>query len=537
MSDVTQVMQQLAQMKQDRQPSETMTRECFEHSFPERADGWTGEIVDGNTVQGKLADLLDPTATDSGRILAANIQGGMVPSNSLWFGMDTGPDTEAEGKAWLQDAANTIFQNIHASNFDAETHECILDMIGGGAFAQYIDVDRNIGGYIFEQWPLSQCYFSSSKLGGRIDIIAREYELTALQACNQFEGSDGGNKGVSTRTRTLCEKTPDAKVRMLHMIQPRKMYVPGSVLSKNLPFASCHIELDAKHECRESGYHEFPVAVPRWRRLPRSQYAVGPMADALPAAKMLNKLWRMELTSADIAISGMWIAEDDGVLNPRTIKIGPRKVIVANSVDSMKPLTTGANFQLSEMLVQRIQDQIRKLMMADQLPPQDGPVRTAAEIHARIAILRQMLGPMYGRLQSEWLQGLIERCFGLAYRAGVLGQAPQSIQNRKVTIRYISPLARSQKLEEVSAIDQYIEGTINAAQAFPEALDSVDIDEAQQFRGEALGVPHKVIRTMDQILQHRQMKNQAQAQAQQQAMTQQVGMTAAEATVKQAAAA
>jgi hypothetical protein len=41
----------------------------------------------------------------------------------------------------------------------------------------------------------------------------------------------------------------------------------------------------------------------------------------------------------------MWIAEDDGVLNPRTMKVGPRKVIVANSVDSMKPLDLGRRLQ------------------------------------------------------------------------------------------------------------------------------------------------------------------------------------------------
>jgi hypothetical protein len=461
----------------------------------------------------------------------------MTPANSLWFGIDVGNDIPADGQAFLQDAANTIFQNIHAANFDAESHECILDLIGGGAFALYIDVDREIGGYIFEQWPLSQCYFSSSKAGGRVDIVAREYELTALQACNQFDKPGNGNKGTSERTKALCEKTPDAKVRMLQMIQPRRMYVPGSVLSKNLPIASCHIELDAKHECRESGYHEMPVVVPRWRRLPRSAYAVGPMADALPAAKMLNKLWRMELTSADIAICGMWIAEDDGVLNPRTVKIGPRKIIVANSVDSMKPLQTGANFQLSDVLVMRIQEQIRKLLMADQLPPDTGPVRSATEIHARVAILRQMLGPMYGRLQSEWLQGMIERCFGLAYRAGVLGTAPPSIAGRKMTIKYISPLARSQMLEEVSAIDQFVAGTVAAAEAFPEALDSIDMDEAQQFRGKALGVPHKVIRTPDELLAYRKMKNAAQDQAQASAQAQQIGTKAAEATIDQVAAA
>ena len=56
----------------------------------------------------------------------------------------------------------------------------------------------------------------------------------------------------------------------------------------------------------------------------------------------------------------MWIAEDDGVMNPHTIKVGPRKVVVANSVDSMKRLDDGVNFQIAEYLLNNLQNGIRK---------------------------------------------------------------------------------------------------------------------------------------------------------------------------------
>ncbi|KAK6697164.1 hypothetical protein SNK04_014252 [Fusarium graminearum] len=37
----------------------------------------------------------------------------------------------------------------------------------------------------------------------------------------------------------------------------------------------------------------------------------------------------------------MWVAEDDGVFNPRTAKLGARKILIASSTDAIKPLQTG----------------------------------------------------------------------------------------------------------------------------------------------------------------------------------------------------
>jgi hypothetical protein len=128
-----------------------------------------------------------------------------------------------------------------------------------------------------------------------------------------------------------------------------------------------------------------PVIVPRWAVIPGSVYALGPMYDALPDARQLNEYIRMDTMNAELAIAGMWIAEDDGVLNPRTVKVGPRKVIVANSVDSMKQLSAGGDWHLADERIQQLHGAIRRILMADQLQPQDGPAMTATEVHVRVA--------------------------------------------------------------------------------------------------------------------------------------------------------
>lgn len=161
---------------------------------------------------------------------------------------------------------------------------------------------------------------------------------------------------------------------------------------------------------------------------------------------------------------------------------------------------------------------------------------TATEVHVRVQLIRQLLGPIYGRLQAEYLQPLVTRCFGLAYRAGILGQAPESLRGKIFTVKYISPLARAQKMEEVQAIDQYVQGAVAVAQVHPDVLDTIDFDAAQKVRGAALGVPSSVMPTSAAIAAKRQQRADSAKQAQQQAMQQEMMTKAAPALVQRAAA-
>ncbi|MFX5057525.1 portal protein, partial [Acinetobacter baumannii] len=84
--------------------------------------------------------------------------------------------------------------------------------------------------------------------------------------------------------------------------------------------------------------------IPRYRKLPNSVYGIGQVSTALPDAKTANKLVRDTLRSAEISTLGMWIAKDDGVLNPRTVRLGGGKIVVANSVESMQRMDDGKGY-------------------------------------------------------------------------------------------------------------------------------------------------------------------------------------------------
>lgn len=520
MSDAAATIRRLDTLKGARLVHERVWRDCYDYTYPLRGSGFNGQMLTAQQGQERQANLVvDITAVDSCRVLVSGVVGGTTPSNSLWFGLHV-PAADEEGTAWLSESSQSLFENIHGANFDAAAFESNLDGVIAGWFVLYVDEDREAGGFVFEQWPLAACYVAASKHGGRVDTIYREYELTTEQAVTEF-GIDTVSESIK---KAFEARQYDTKYSFVHAIYPRTPHVVGATLAKHMAFASCHVEVATKKTVKESGYHEFPCIVPRWLLIPGSVYAVGPVNDALPAIKRLNELARMEMAAADLAVAGMWIAEDDGVLNPKTVKVGPRKIITANSVDSMKELKSGADFNVAWTMQEKLQAQIRKIMMADQLQPQDGPAMTATEVHVRVALIRQLLGPIYARLQAEYLQPLIERCYGLAFRAsqvmwslgmpGVFAPPPESIANQEFTIRYVSPLARSQKLEEVTAMDQFELTLLNRAQIQPQELDVYDWEMADRERAKMLGVPGKLMRKPEAVQAIRDAREQAQQQAQ-----------------------
>lgn len=530
-SNAQQLCTRLDQLRAARASYESHWAECYKFGAPERQQSFSSNFTANNkTQEQQRAELYDSTAADAVQILVSMIMNGVTPSNAIWFkAQPDGIDdltVLTDGERWLEDVCQFMWRNIHAANFDSESYETITDIVAAGWGVLYTDIDREAGGgYVFESWHIGNCYIGSSRADGIIDTIYREHEMSA-EAMVKTYGEENCHEAVK---RTLANN-PDTKLKLLHVIQPRQSKGAGQ-LNKDMPFASYHIDVSNKHCMKESGYHEFPCSVPRLRRLPNSVYGNGQMTLALADAKTVNELMKQTLHSAELQIGGMWIAEDDGVLNPHTVKIGPRKVIVANSIDSMKRLDDGTNFVIAEYLINNLQGGIRKKLMADQLPPIGTQQMTATEIHTRVELIRQMLGPMYGRLQSEYLKSILDRCFGLALRSGVLGQPPQELLGGNLSFKFVSPLARSQRMEEVMATEQFVASVGQMAAIDQTILDNVDFDAVAVLVGNGRGVPQSIMRTGDEVKQLRDRreqiaKEQQQAQ-QQQAMMDKVGDAAA----------
>jgi Bacteriophage head to tail connecting protein len=513
-----QIKRRGAELKAEKQPHQEVWKSCADLTFPARAHGLDNQIINATDAQQRKAVIYDSTPGDSCKVGAATIMGSMVPSSAQWFGLDIGESSNEED-TYLEEFAKFIWTNIHGSNFDAEAMDALLDAMWCGWFVLYAD-EAPDGGFYFELWPVGQCSIASSRSGSVIDTVYREWEYTVSQTVAEY-----GIDQVSQKVRDAFNDSKfDQKVRLMHSIEPRALYVVGSQIGTNLPFSSCHIEVESGQLLREGGYHEFPCMVPRWARVPASAYATGPMGDALADARTLNEVVKYTLMGAETAIAPMLKVVDDGVINAKNIRMGPRKVLVCADPDNIQPLNTGAKVEAGILTAERLQASIRKMLFADQLPPADGPVKTAYEWSVRVETMRRILGPMFSRFQSEFLNVMITRLFGIAWRANIrsgfslVGQPPDTLLGRNFSVKYQSPHARAQRMDEVDAMDRYEMALRAEAEVDPSVLDVYDMDAAARERSKLLGVPQRLMNDPKKTTQIRKARAEAQAKAEERAM-------------------
>ena len=536
MVDSVQILKRLSQLKSDRIKHEAHWKECYKYCAPERQQSFTDVSALALETERKQArtDLYDTTAVEGIQLLVSSIVSGTTSPVSLWFksipsGVDT-PSELTQGEHWLNLVDNFIFRNIHSSNFDSEVTDFLTDLVVAGWAVLFADTNREKGGFTFNTWSIGNCYISSTQASGLIDTIYREFELSAEQIVSEF-----GIDNVSDKVKTAAEKKPDQKFILVQAILPRdKKLVKGEAgqrVSTAMPFASYTIEAQSKHILKESGYEEFPCIVSRFKKIPDSHYGLGMGSMVISDCKTTNQLMKLSLQTAELNLGGLWISQHDGVINPNTLRIRPNAIIAANSVDAIKRLDTGsANVGMGLDFLQHFQAKIKRTLMSDQLTPQGSSPLTATEIQARVNVYRNQLGAIFSRMQSEYLQTLLERVWGLSMRSGMLPPAPEELmQASRISFNFLNPMASSQKLSWVTSIQELMLNVGQMAQIDPTVMDNLNMDAMVQICADALAVPTEAIRTDEEIAELRQAKQEQQQamqeQQQQQALMSQVGQT------------
>ena len=279
---------------------------------------------------------------------------------------------------------------------------------------------------------------------------------------------------------------------------------------------------------RTGGYNEFPYLVPRWSKATGEIFGRSPSYNALPDIKTLNKAVEIGLKAWAKAIDPPLLVQDDGVIG--RVRMTPAGITVIRNDGAVKPLQIGSNWQITDMKENQLRTAIRQAYYSDQLQLQEGPQMTATEVQVRYELMQRLLGPTLGRFQSEFLNPLIERVFGIMFRAGALMTAPDIIRDTTIDVEYVGPLARSQRMEEAVAIERLYQLAMNIAQVDPAIMDNIDHDNAIRMRAKLLGVPKTVMRGTDQVQEMRA----AQAEAQQQAAMAQQAQSQAQAMNTQA---
>ena len=515
------IKKRLDKLETDRSTWEDHWQEILDYVMPRKAD-----ITFIRSRGEKRTEVLfDSTAITANNLLAASLQGTLTSPSLPWFSLklrDDDANKVRDVQIWLEDTARRMYAVFNESNFNTEVHEMYLDLCSVGTSAIFVEEANEgflKGGLHFNTLHISE-YFIQENVKGTVDTLYRKYKMTARQAVQEF-----GEKNIGTKIKEALKAKPDTQFNFIHAVEPTEDYERAIGKAKTkLPFHSCHVCFEDKMVVRTGGYNEFPYLVPRWAKATGEIFGRSPSYNALPDIKTLNKAVEIGLKAWAKAIDPPLLVTDDGVIG--RVRMTPAGITVVRSDTAIKPLQIGSNWQITDLKENQLRTAIRQAYYSDQLQLQEGPQMTATEVQVRYELMQRLLGPTLGRFQTEFLNPLIERVFGIMMRSDALMPRPEAMGGLNMDIEYVGPLARSQRMEEAIAVERLYQLAMQVVQVDPTVMDVINHEQAIRMRATLLGVPKTVLRGEDEVAEIREQRAAAQQQAQEQAMAQQQADTA-----------
>jgi hypothetical protein len=471
----------VARAKARRAAWEPLWQECYGFALPQRASGF----ATGGTV--RLADrLFDGTAIDAVEQLAASLMAELVPPWSEWFGLRPGIDVPPAERGAVAELLETVARRLQGhfdrSNFAVEIHQCFLDLVTcGTAHLLFEEAHPGSGSaFRFTAVPVAEMFLDGDHSGE----ITRFYRITAHSGKSLVERTPA--QALPAGLLDQLARDPDQPIEVVEAVEPdagRGMHFvrflpPGTAgFERGVVLAEGHFET--------CPFHSF-----RWVKGAGELYGRSPVMAALPDIKTVNKVVELILKNASIAVTGIWLAEDDGVLNPANIRLQPG-AIIPKAVGSagLTPLQAPGRFDVSQLVLEDLRARIRHTLLVDRLGPVRGPKMTATEILERSTETSRLLGAVFGRLQAELLLPLVRRGLAILRRRGEVPDLP--IDGRAVEIDYRSPLARAQARADVQNTLMWLDAVSRLG---PEAQAVVDARAAAIWLARSLGVAGELVR-------------------------------------------
>jgi hypothetical protein len=475
--DYAHLLRRYDQAKERRSTWETTWQECYDHALPQRGD-FTRISQPGRI---RTDRLYDGTALDAVDQLGASLLGHLTPPWTQWFGFKPGPDlspSEAQALApILEESAKTIQAHFDRSNFSVEMHQCFLDLVVGGTAALYFEEAEpgSFSAFKFTSVPLGDIMLEEGE-NGFLDGSFRQLKLTLAQINDRYAAAD-----IPTDIKREGERDPQARFSVLESILPD---------SGAYDYVALLTEKGQPVELSKGRFSTSPCIAFRWMKSPGELYGRSPVMKALPDIKTANKVVELILKNASIAVTGIWQADDDGVLNPANIELVPGAIIPkAVGSQGLKPLEMPGRFDVSQIVLDDLRSRIRHALLIDKLGQLEGRKMTATEVIERAGEMALLLGATYGRLQSELLTPMIRRAYAILRRRGEIPDI--ALDGRFVALDYRAPLARAQAQRNVQNVMTWINSVISMG---GDASAAIDFPRTAQFLGEALGVPSDLIR-------------------------------------------
>jgi hypothetical protein len=496
--DVKIAIARFTRASQLKQPWLSMFEECYEFALP----GKESVFLQANA-QRRTNKIFDETAVVGVQEFASRLQAGICPNYARWTELEAGSEIEekdrAEVNSALQNVTEYVFDVINSSNFAQEVAESFLDLAVGTGTLHVDEGDDVLHPIRCTALPLAQVYIDVGP-DDSVDYVARERKLRISQIRQRYP--------KARLTKDLADKLDkgeDAFVDLLEVVVRDWDETDETWCFHVIDRATKEALLTQDYV----GIGSNPFIVFRWAKMAGEAWGRGPLLHAMPAIKTCNLTVELILENAEMAIAGIYTAEDDGVVNVDNIELLPGTIIPIAPGSQMRSLASAGNFDVAQLVLGDMRANIKRALYNDMLGNPDKTPMSATEVSTRMADLSRQIGSAFGRLQTELIEPFIRRVIWILRKQGRI-KLP-TVNGRQVRIRATSPLAQAQKHQDVTTVAGYVQ---TIGQMFGPQMTNVLVksEEAAAYMGERLGIPQKLLRSEQERAQLVKMLQGAVAQ-------------------------
>jgi hypothetical protein len=477
--------------------------------------------------------VVNNMAEDALYVLTSGMHGNLTSPSRPWFKLSWS-DSRLEDveplKQWLQNAEDTLHAKLQASNFYAIINSFYVEYAGFGTGCTYVgeDTDDSAVPFRFELLTAGEYAFSTNSKG-IADVFYRTIFMTPRQLVDRFP--DTASKDMQRRVKNNEGGVDRTYVTVLECVMKYEY--------QDKPFTQIFYEMTstgtrgAEHNTLQKpllvkGFYEFPYPVGRWGTIGSDIYGIGPGSRALPDIKRLQEMEKAFLMATHKAINPPLNAPARMRNKLNTLPGGYN--YYSNPNEKVEQLYA-VNFDYGGVsaAIERVEQRIQRnffndIFLTASRDPNASPLKARqVDVHELEKMLR--LGPVIERLQHEFFQPIIERCFNICLRKNVFELLDPALAEMagEYKITLVSPLASAQKASALQGINSFLGFIGQAAQFDQSIMDNIDVDEATREYADITGVKLGVLRLKEDVQAIRQQRmalQQAQAQAQAQAQDQ-----------------
>lgn len=480
---------------------------CYHYAIPYRNRFYRPKEFQGEQ---KNARIYDTTPIEAVKTFVSKMHSAMTPPQTQWgfleldeewFDEDIDPIDQDEAQQRLNKYMRILFSYIFQSNFDVVVNECYFDLAVGTACLVI-----NSG---TENNPLQFTSVSIDKLAieeafnGNIETWFRwwdDVKITELQLrWPKIE--------IPEDYLRDAELDPDAKLKCVY---EGVMFCPWKKDKKKYVYAVWSDDNLMMSEWLESK----PAIVWRYQKTNNETWGRGPVMDALPSIISLQEMARIEMAAANLNTFKPYMAYSDGVFNPHTFKLEPFAIIPIAPIGAegqfpLQPLPDSSNPQFSQLLIQDLRNQINQLLFVTTDNSPSIQPESATEVQMQQQRLSEKIGPLFSRLQSEFLWPVIERVAYILDKMGLL-QKPR-FNDKLIKFKYKSPLALAKGQQDVARLAQFVQ-IIQGMFGEQATMMILNMKRVPTLMAEALQIDERYLNDPEQIEQVVQELSQMKAQ-------------------------